>query len=243
MHDQSSSTARDQITAAALRLIGDADAGDLLRALTPERIAAASDRSASTVRYHFGGEDTGGGTYAFQRRDLALAILAASLRERLDAARRSSIALVRAAEDVPSRGDLDGVHEAIGEALLPFLPGPSGAVAAAGERVHHLGLSICDTDAAAARMLRDARVAQVDLSREFFAALLVATGREMAPERSLAELGDAVVALLEGHLQRLRFDPGAPSAGVHAAITAIVATFSRRIGHDGFDADAAILAG
>ncbi|WP_026912528.1 hypothetical protein [Patulibacter minatonensis] len=241
MHDQSSSSARDQITAAALRLIGDADAGDLLRALTPERIATASDRSASTVRYHFGGDDTGSGTYAFQRRDLALAILAASLETRLAAAERSSGALVRAAEDVPSRGDLDGVHAAIGEALLPFLPGPSGAEAAAGERVLHLGLSICDTDATAARMLRDARVTQSGFAEAFFAALVVATGREMSPGRTLGELADSVVALIDGHLQRLRFDPGASPTGIQAAMTAIVASFTRPVGGDGFDPDAAIV--
>lgn len=242
MSDERSPSAREQITAAALRLIGDADAGDLLRALTPQRIAVESACSASTVRYHFGGDTAaGGGTYAFQRRNLALALLEAALNARIAAGERSSQPLIGAAEQVPRRGDLEGVQAAIADALLPFLPGPSGDDAAAGERVHHLGLAICDTDATAARMLRDARRDQVAISRAFSTALLRATDREMTPGRSLEELADAVVTLLDGHLQRLRFDPGAPLDGVQAAVTAIFATFTRARGGPGFDAASEIV--
>lgn len=242
MHDQRSPTAREQIAAAALALIGDADAGDLLRALTPERLAAASGRSASTVRYHFGGEDAeGGGTYAFQRRDLALAVLATSLDGRVATTEASTDGYHEAIGGLSEATDLDVVYEAIAANLAPFLPGPSGAAAAAGERIHHLGLAICDTDAAAARMLREARSRQVDTFVPIIRAVLLETDREMAPGRTIEELADATFALLDGHLLRLRFDPGSPADGINAAVVAIFASFTRVRGHEAFDPTAAIL--
>jgi AcrR family transcriptional regulator len=235
-------SARDAIAAAALGLIGDADAGDLLRALTPERLAHQSGRSASTVRYHFGGEDgEGSGTYAFQRRDLALAVLAAALEERVAATDTSTPAYHAAAERLAEERDLGALLVAMSENLAPFIPGPSGEDAAARERVHHIGLAICDTDAAAARLLREARSRQVDVFLPVYRALLAATGRELVPGRTLRELDDAIFALLDGHLMRLRFDPGAPGDAVNAAAIAIFAAFTRAKGREAFDPTAEIL--
>jgi AcrR family transcriptional regulator len=237
-------SARDAIATAALGLIGEADAGDLLRALTPERLAHESGRSASTVRYHFGGEDDGGaGTYAFQRRDLALAVLGAALEERVAASASSTDAYHEAAAGLAGRADLGELLAAIGENLTPFIPGPSGEDAAARERVHHIGLAICDTDAAAARLLREARARQVAVFLPVYRAILQATGREMAPGRTLEELDDAIFTLLDGHLLRLRFDPGAPGDAVNAGVIAIFATFTRATGGEAFDAAAEILGG
>ncbi|MEV4421580.1 hypothetical protein AB0L40_16590 [Patulibacter sp. NPDC049589] len=241
MHDPASPTARDEIATAAIRLIGDADAGDLLRALTPERLAQASDRSASSVRYHFGGDDSSGsGTYAFQRRDLALAILAVAAAARVAAAEEATAGYHAAALGLRDDVDMQGLYAAIADGLLPFLPGPAGAQAAAQERVHHLGLAICDTDASAARLLREAREQQVATFVPATHAALLATDREMVPGRTVEELGDTVCALLDGHLQRLRYDPGAPSDGVNAAVVSIFATFTRPRGGEGFDPVGAI---
>lgn len=242
MTDQRSPTAREQIAEAALRLIGEADAGDLLRALTPERLAEVSGRSASTIRYHFGGEDAhGGGTYAFQRRDLALAVLATALEGRVASSDASTDGYHGAVDGLADARDLGGVFGAIADNLAPFIPGPSGAEAAARERVHHLGLAICDTDAAAARMLRDARARQIALFVPVYRAAMVATDRELAPGHTIEGLADAVFALLDGHLLRLRFDPGADPAGIDASVLAIFASFTRPRDGTGFDPAAAIL--
>lgn len=242
MHDQRSPTARDHIAAAAVALIGDADAGDLLRALTPERLAAASGRSASTVRYHFGGEDEeGGGTYAFQRRDLALAVLATALEGRVATSESAMGGYHAAVAGLSEAEDLGAIYDAIAENLAPFQPGPSGAAAAARERIHHLGLAISDTDAVAARMLREARTRQLETFLPVFRAVLLETDREVVPGRTIEELADAVFALLDGHLLRLRFDPGASGDGINAAALAIFATLTRDRGGEGFDAAAAIL--
>lgn len=242
MHDQRSPSAPEQIAAAALALIGEAGTGDLLRSLTPERLAEASGRSASTVRYHFGGEDgDGGGTYAFQRRDLALAILQTAADGRVAASEEATAGYHTAIDGLMGAGDLGGVFQAIADNLVPFIPGPAGAEAAARERVHHLGLAICDTDAAAARLLRDARARQVDVFLPVHRAVLLATGREMVPGRTVEELDDAIFTLLDGHLLRLRFDPGAPTDAINAAVVAIFATFTRARGGESFDATAEIL--
>jgi AcrR family transcriptional regulator len=242
MHDRRAPTARDQIADAAVALIGDADAGDLLRALTPERLAAASGRSASTVRYHFGGEDAaGGGTYAFQRRDLALAVLAAALDGRVASTASSTGSYRDAVTGLSEARDLQAFYDAITEHIAPFLPGPSGAAAAAGERIHHLGLAICDTDAAAARLLRDARSRQVEVILPVVRDVLRETGREPVPGRTVEELTDTVLALLDGHLLRLRFAPGTPSDAIDAAVVAMFATFTQPRGGEPFDAVADIL--
>lgn len=242
MTDQRSISARDQIASAALRLIGEADAGDLLRALTPERLAEASGRSASTVRYHFGGEDAhGGGTYAFQRRDLALAVLENALEGRVDSSGESTGAYHGAVDGLIDAEDLSAVFAAIADNLGPFIPGPSGAEAAARERVHHLGLAICDTDATAARLLRDARTRQVAVFLPVYRAVLLATGRELMPGHTVEGLADAIFALLDGHLLRLRFDPGADPSGINASVLAIFASFTRVRGGDGFDPAVEIL--
>lgn len=236
MTDQRSLTAREQIAEAALRLIGEADAGDLLRALTPERLAEVSGRSASTVRYHFGGEDAhGGGTYAFQRRDLALAILASALDGRVASSDASTAGYHGAVEGLADAEDLEAVFTAIADNLGPFIPGPAGAEAAARERVHHLGLAICDTDASAARMLRDARARQVAVFLPVYRQALVATDRELSPGHTLEALADAVFAILDGHLLRLRFDPGADPDGINASVVAIFAAFTRPRGGRGSD--------
>lgn len=242
MHDQRTPSARDQIAEAAVELIGDADAGDLLRALTPERLAEASGRSASTVRYHFGGQDAGGaGTYAFQRRDLALTILGAALEARVTTTEASTRSYEQAVAGLAEADDLSGIHDAIAEHLAPFLPGPSGATAAAGERILHLGLAMCDTDATAARMLRDARARQVEALIPIVRIALSAVGREPAPDRSVGQLADAMLSILDGHLLRLRFDPGTPADGINAAVVAIFATFSRPRGGEAFDPAAELL--
>jgi AcrR family transcriptional regulator len=242
MPDQRPPTAREQIADAALGLIGDADTGDLLRALTPERLAQASGRSASTVRYHFGGEAAdGSGTYAFQRRDLALAVVEVALEGRIAASESSTVAYHEAAQDLPDAPDLESVFRAIADNLVRFIPGPSGAAAAARERVHHLALAICDTDAAAARLLRDARARQIEAFLPVYRAILAATGRELAPGATLEGIADAVFAILDGHLLRLRFDPGAPADGVNAAVLAIFAASTRARGGDAFDPAGEIL--
>jgi len=235
-------SAPEQIVAAALALIGDADAGDLLRALTPERLAHASGRSASTVRYHFGGEDDdGSGTYAFQRRDLALAVLEAALAGRVETSGSSRSGYEQAAAEALATGDITAVFGAIAANLATFLPGPAGEEATARERVHHLGLAICDTDAAAAKLLRESRAVQLGLFLPVYAAVLEATGRELVDGRTVEELNDAILVLLDGHLQRLRFDPGAPHDGVHAAVIAIFAAFTRPRGGPAFDPTAEVL--
>jgi hypothetical protein len=235
-------SARREIADAALAMIGDADTGDLLRSITPERLAEASGRSASTVRYHFGGEAReGGGSYAFQRRDLVLAVLELALGDRVATSASSRDRYEAAAVELLETGETGAVFGAMAENLSSFIPGPAGEEAAARERVHHLGLAICDTDAAAARLLRDARSEQMDVFVPVFSAAIAAMGREPAPGRTVEQIADAVLVLLDGHLQRLRFDPGAPSDGIHAAALSVFVTFTRPRGGAAFDPVAEIL--
>jgi hypothetical protein len=226
---------RDQIVEVALRQLGEAALHDLLKAITPELLAADAPWAASTVRYQFGhtsGQDTGRGRLSFQRRDLALAMLESALRDAVAASRSAAETYAQAAIDLPEQQTRDIVVAAIRNNLDAFTPGATDDDVAPRERMYYLALSLCDSDSDAARLLRAARREQlacfVPVHEEFIRVL----GRRLQPGRTIDDLAEAIHALLEGHLARLRFDPNASADWVSDAMLAIFVSFTVRDGEE-----------
>ena len=223
---------REQIVEAALRRIGDTDLSGLFRAVTPDGLAADADWSASSVRYHFGTPPDGDapGRLAFNRRDLALAVLEAALQDAVGASADAAEVYRAAADGLPARGSMDEVLDAVRANLDAFVPGASPEDVSPRERMYFLALAICDEDRDVSRTLREARARQIDRYAPMYRAYLDALDRELRPDRTVTDLANAVYALLDGHIARLRFDPSVPSAWVGEAVLTLFASFTVRRG-------------
>ncbi|WP_026911188.1 hypothetical protein [Patulibacter minatonensis] len=234
---------RDQIVEVALRRLGDATFDDLFKATTPELLAAEAPWAASTVRYQFGhtpSQDHGRGRLSFKRRDLALAMLEAALTDAVAANRRAAETYTQASRDLPEQRSMDVVLEAVRSNLDAFTPGATDEDVAPRERMYYVALAVCDGDGDAARLLRAARREQianyVPVHEEFVRVL----GRRLRPDRTIDDLANAIDALLDGHIARLRFDPQTPSDWVGNAVVAIFASFTVRDGEEPVDPIAAL---
>lgn len=238
-------TTRDEIVEVALERVGDAAFEELLKAITPEVLAAEAPWAASTVRYHFrrhrGSGTSGGGALSFQRRDLSLAMLEHVLS---DVTRDSAVAAEtyeQAAAELSASGSLAGAVDAVRANLDRFTPGAGAEDISARERMYYLALAVADTDSDAARLLRTNRRQQQERFLEVYATYLDALDRELRPGRTLEELACAVAAVLDGHLIRVRFDPGSPGDWVGDAIMAILAAFTTRRGTPPWDLERELL--
>jgi len=234
---------RDEIVEAALRQIGDTGLDGLFRGITPDALAAGSPWSASSVRYHFGsrGEDRDHGRLAFQRRDLALAVLDAALQDAIGASEDAAQIYHRAAAALPARGSMDDVLAAITANLSLFVPGASPEDVSPRERMYFLALAVCDEDRDVARAMREARSRQLDRYEPMYRAYMDALDRELKPGRTLRDLANAIYALLDGHIARLRFDPNTPSDWVGETVLTLFASFTVRRGQPVRDAASELL--
>ncbi|MDO9407873.1 hypothetical protein [Patulibacter sp.] len=225
-------TVREEIVEAALRRIGDADLSGLFRSVTPDALAADAPWSASSVRYHFGTapDDDAAGRLAFNRRDLGLAVLEAALQDAIGASADAADVYRAAAESLPSRGSMDEVLDAVKANLAAFVPGASPEDVSPRERMYFLALAVCDEDRDVSRRLREARSRQIERYAPMYRAYLDALDRELHPERTVADLANAIYALLDGHIARLRFDPSVPSEWVGEAVLTLFASFTVRRG-------------
>ena len=223
---------RDEIVAAAMRQVGDVDLAALFRAVTPETLAADERWSASSVRYHFGAreEGDGRGRLSFQRRDLALAVLAAALGDAVGASSDAADAYETVAATLRTAETLDEVLAAMAQNLAAFVPGATTADVSPRERMYFLALAVCDDDRAVARELREARTRQIERYLPMYQAFIDALDRELRPGRTLQDLANAIYALLDGHIARLRFDPSTPSDWLGDTVTSVFASFTVRRG-------------
>jgi hypothetical protein len=229
---------RGAIVDAALRRIGDADLDHLFRAVTPESLAKSEPWSASTVRYHFGAraQDQDNGRLAFQRRDLALAVLEAALHDATVASADAAELYQQSAAALPAAGTMDEVLAAITANLNAFVPGASTDDVSPRERMYWLALAVCDEDRDVARLLRDARGRQIERYGPTYQAYMDALGRDLKPGRSVLDLANTIYALLDGHIARLRFEPSVPSAWLGETVLSIFASFTVRRGEEPRDA-------
>jgi AcrR family transcriptional regulator len=236
-------TVRDDIVAVALARLGDADFEALLKAITPEVLAADAPWAASTVRYHFRSRrrGPGAGTLSFQRRDLGLAMLESSLAHGAQATAAVAETYEEAAEELPARGSFRGLMAAIRANLDQFIPGAAPDDISPRERMYHLAVAVADTDSDAARLLRSSRQEQLQRFEQVYAAYLTALDRELRPGRTLQDLADAISAVLDGHLARVRFDPGISGDWVGDAVLAILAAFTTRRGAPAWDVEGELL--
>jgi hypothetical protein len=222
---------RAEIVAAALRQVGEVDLAALFRAVTPDTLAAGEPWSASTVRYHFGAhDDDARGRLAFQRRDLGLAVLAAALADAVGASSDAADAYEDTAASLATAGTVDEVLAAMAANLAAFVPGASTEDVSPRERMYFLALAVCDDDRGVARELREARARQIARYLPMYQAFLDALGRDLRPGRTLRDLANAIYALLDGHIARLRFDPNTPSEWVGDTVMSVFASFTVRRG-------------
>lgn len=236
---------REAIVDAALRGMGDADLDHLFRAVTPESLAQDEPWSASTVRYHFGAraQDQDGGRLAFQRRDLALAVLEAALRDAAEASADAAEIYQQAAAALPASGSMDDVLAAIAANLDAFVPGASSEDVSPRERMYFLALAVCDEDRDVARLMRAVRAGQIERYAPMYRAYMDALGRELKPGRTVEDLANTIYALLDGHIARLRFEPNVPSEWLGETVLSIFASFTVRRGDEPHDATSELLPG
>lgn len=229
MPGRSTRSARGSITEAALQLVGRADLDDLVRVLTPERLAGAGDWAPSTVRYHFGGPATDGGArdFGFRRRELALEVvrLAVEQAERATqaAVERWNAALARMA----GPQDAHVLVAAMDANLATFVPGGSNELdSAARDRVQLLALAVADDDPETARLLRESRARQIEAWSPPLLAYLDLAGRGLRSDRDIADLAAALFTLVDGHLQRVRTGPAAAPTWFSELLLTVVDAFT-----------------
>ncbi|MEV4418783.1 hypothetical protein AB0L40_02265 [Patulibacter sp. NPDC049589] len=221
-------SAREGIANAALEMLGEAGLDDLVRVLTPERLATVGSWSPSTVRYHFGGrrDEDGPRDFAFRRRKLALAVLDLVV-ERTEESTEAAIERWRAAiDDLPIDQDLDGVLRAVVDNIASFVPGASEDDISARDRAYHLAVAVADEDPDAARLLRASRQRQIAAWAPALRAFLDAVGLELRPEQRIEDLANALYALFDGHLLRLRFDPTSRAPWFADVMFAVIESFT-----------------
>lgn len=211
--------------------------------MTPESLAADAPWSASAVRYHFGsqGDAEGRGRLSFQRRDLGLAVLEAALADAVNASHSAAEMYDAAAASLPARGSMDEVLAAITANVDAFVPGALPDDVSPRERMYFLAIAVCDDDREVARTLREARARQIERYGPMYRAYLDALGRELKPGRTLEDLANAIFALLDGHIARLRFDPQVPSDWVGETVLTLFASFTVRRGETPHDAASELL--
>ncbi|MBE2317364.1 hypothetical protein DVA67_015385 [Solirubrobacter sp. CPCC 204708] len=208
---------RERIVESALAVVDQMTFGELLAALTPERLAEDARWSPGTVRYQFRAAE---GSLSFDRGRLADALLDRFCeRSRLEA--QASVAGYVAAAEQLGAGDLDSVAAAIESNMAAFRPGSAGTEATAGERVHLLALAMCDAEPAVAARLRGLQQDVLDIFAPVYDALLAATGRRPAPGFTPRELAVVVNAFLEGLLLVHRYDTSLdPAVAARAVLRA-----------------------
>lgn len=212
---------RAAILEAALEDIGDCDLDDLLKCLTPARLARDRAFSPSTIRYHFGR-----GPSRFDREALAAALVELLTARLTDHARSAAAGYTQALDAV--RGGADGsvVEAALARDLEPFVPGPSGAQATANARLYLLAVAMCDSSGHLTSQLRTMREEVLDSYDRVYATFLQAAGRRMAAGTTLRDLTVAINALLEGLTVLGRQHAGMHQSGVVDTVVRILWAFT-----------------
>ena len=203
-------------------MIGDAELDDLVRLLTPERLSEIGDWAPSTVRYHFGGGagQDGARDLGFRRRELALEVVRLAA-ERSERTTRAAVERWYATlERMRGPEDVDLLIATIHENLATFVPGGSEHDSTASDRVHHLALAVADADPEVARLLRDARAREAERWAPAVAAYVELAGRRLREGRTVEDLVAVLYAITDGHLTRLRIEPGAPPEAYTALLFA-----------------------
>lgn len=224
MTQRTARSARSSITEAALEMVGEAELDDLVRVLTPERLANVGDWAPSTVRYHFGGRSIDGGPrdLGFRRRELAVEVV----RLAVERAERATLEAVERWDDALAEpegsGDVTTLVAVMNENLARFVPGGSAEDSGSRDRAYYLALAVADDDPEIARLLRDSRARQIQAWAPALVTYVRATGRRLRPGRSAEELAAALYAVVDGQLVRLRTEPAsAPSWFADLLLTVI----------------------
>jgi hypothetical protein len=221
---------RDEIVEAALRFVGELHFEDLVRVVTPERLAERGSWAPSTVRYHFGGGTDRGGPrdFGFRRRSLAVALV----EHTLDDLTRTAIALFGEVEEFATTGSgdvgPDDLTTFVAGRIDDLVPGGGEEDVAPRDRMYRLALAICEDDAEVARLLRDAAAERRAAGAAACRRILDVTGREMRPGCLVEDLASAILAIVAGHLTTRRFDAGADPTWVVGTSLALAGSMTRR---------------
>jgi hypothetical protein len=209
------------LNAAALQVIAEMPSGELLAAVTPERIGKLAGYSASSVRYQFArawratqpasepGTSTERG-WAFDRQYLWLTLVDEIARRVLETAREVAAVYIRAIDEAHRDGDLEPLKAAVLADLDAYAPGASEATTELSERAYLIALGTCEDSPAVARKLREAKAAEVAIYAEVYAYGLPLVGRCPKPGSSYASIAADLCLVYEGTALRRRYDPTLP---------------------------------
>lgn len=244
-------SALDALADAALHVIDELTPGDLLAAITPERLGDRSGYAPSSVRYQLSraprepvpraatGAVAGADPlpivarkrWAFDREHVLLIALAAagehSRANVVEAVSRYLDALTQA-EQNKDLGPLAAAIQADLDASTPGATEQASAMTSA--RVRSIAVAAADGSPEIARELRAEQSARLDLYDPVYERALAITGRVLREGVSLRDLASHVSLLLEGVAQRRRFEPAVDERLVLDAVLAIFKGLTRPAG-------------
>lgn len=243
---------------ATLEVIDQLSAGDLLAAVTPERLGQATGYAPSSIRYQLSRlqreaeTETGGAgvrpaaartRWSFDREQLLLLALDALMFRQLEAAERLTETYLDALGTLEQTGDLTALGLAIKANLDTFTPGATGdEKAGATERVWAVALAAADGSKEVARRLRGTQDGQIERYLPVHELGLRLTNRELRPGVSLMGLAKQVNVFIEGVATRRRFEPTFDESLVLQSVLAIFYGHTRPVQDPGMPSPAEILA-
>ncbi|MDQ8043093.1 MAG: hypothetical protein AAGC46_00385 [Solirubrobacteraceae bacterium] len=225
---------------AAMDVIDALDTGDLLAAVTPERLGQATGYAPSSIRYQLSrlqrdGSDTRDGgqqkRWAFDREHLLLFTLDALLERQLAAAERQAFVYLTALDEFERTGDPAAVARAVAEHLDALTPGATGDESdAAAERLWAVALVAADGSVEVARRLRRSQDGQIERYLPVHERALDLTGRMVRPGISLMTLARQTHVFIEGIATRRRFEPSVDASLTMSSVVAMFLGLTQPVG-------------
>lgn len=243
--DHAGRSALDALADAALFVIDELTPGDLLAAITPERLGARSGYAPSSVRYQLSRGAPKSKTtsapaasvlpgaqplpvvtrkrWAFDREHVLLIALRALAEHRRRVAETSVNRYLAALTAAGRDGDLGPLVAAIKADLDASTPGATEQGSAlTSERVRSIAVAAADASADIARQLRLDQQQRLAQYLPVYDLAMAMTGRVLRDGISAGDLALQVSLLLEGIAQRRRFDP---SVDERRALDAVLSIF------------------
>ncbi len=235
-------TGLEALADAALLVIDELSAGDLLAAITPERLGARSGYAASSVRYQLSrverapapqhqDETTAEASrvtppprkrWAFDREHVLLIALSALAARQRQAAEESVARYLSALSELKATGDPRALAQAVQADLDIYTPGATAdATALTSERVQSIAVAAADGSIEIARQLRRHQDERLHLYLPVYEHTLTLSGRVLRDGVTLLDLAKQVSFLLEGVAQRRRSEPALDESHVLRTVLAI----------------------
>jgi ribosomal protein L28/DNA-binding transcriptional ArsR family regulator len=225
------------LSAATLAVIDELTAGDLLAAVTPERLGAQTGYAPSSIRYqlsrlrrdaeattdaHVSGAGTGSKRWAFDREHLLLVALEALAIRQQEAAQRSAELYLVALRELARTGEMTALGLAIQANLDAFTPGATeNENISATERAWAVAVAAADGSVEVARRLRRAQADQVAEYHPVYELALEITGRTPRAGIDVGDIAQQINLFLEGVATRRRFEPALDESKILGSVLAL----------------------